>query len=276
MAATFFGVGKSLPMWRGGGIDQPLLFQVARKAVGTPGGQRADWIHVYPEAGVYQWQNELGGRRNERRNEIGKLKWGVGKLIAHHPTNRKVALSNSQGSSGKRRGPIVIPFYFLGTETITPFDDPVHRKVKTSLPQFGQNVVLRFGPPIEFGDLIDEFERDELTSGRLRDGQNPLRVYTCCDNPLSPHHHHSTNLIENILSYLTILRNRILHSSSDSIDSSSSLEASRPDESLSSLMFNLETWKSTSSEKKLYHKITRRIEQKLEELGEQCSHDIRE
>jgi hypothetical protein len=279
-------------MWRGGGVDQPLLLQLARKAVGSEGGQPADWIHVYPEAGVYQWKFELGGRRNDRQETIGKLKWGVGKLIAHHPTNlTRYALTEGEAkenNSPKRqsKAPIVIPFYFLGTETITPFDDPINRKVQKTFPQFGQRVVLRFGEPMMFDDLLEEFEREEVRTGHVEQMKDALRVYTCCDDPFSPRHHSPPRQpIEEIMKIFNQTVERILPQTSLATKAQ---EESKEQEKVNEeqekeeketrnnqrLMYDLATWKSTPQEKKLYHQITRRIEKKLEELGEKCAQDM--
>ena len=61
-----------------------------------------EWCHVFPEGGIWQ-TDTLGGRSNGREAEVGKLKWGVGKLIAHAPVT-----------------PLVRPFFFMGTETAYP------------------------------------------------------------------------------------------------------------------------------------------------------------
>jgi hypothetical protein len=275
-------------MWRGGGVDQPLLLQLARKAVGSDVGQRADWIHVYPEAGVYQWKYDLGGRRI-RRDEIGKLKWGIGKLIAHHPTNRtrhSPSHSNpTDPSSSKVKAPIVIPFYFIGSESITPFDDPLNRKVTTRIPQIGHKIVLRFGEPIVFSDLLDEFETDEVKSGHVDEAEKAIRVYTCCDNPSSSHHRHGHANISTFSRVFVMSWNRLLgHNLNENPSPAISPAETNAEEATQILsrnerrnrllMSDLESWKSTEREKKLYHQITSRIEVKLEELGKRCAEDF--
>eukprot|EP01038_Epipyxis_sp_PR26KG_P005254 gene5254-7302_t len=128
---TYMGAGKVLPIWRGGGINQKLLLDYARLI--AAGG----WCHIYPEGGVWQL-SELGGRTNY--SKLGKLKWGVGKLIAHSPVK-----------------PIVIPFFFSGTETMIP-QDPITKKVSSWIPNFGHKVTVRFGIELDFTDLINEHE----------------------------------------------------------------------------------------------------------------------
>lgn len=101
-------------------------------------GAAGAWLHIFPEAGV--WQNDdLGGRSDEKMKTLGKLKWGVGKLIAHAP-----------------EPPVVIPFFFTGTEHITP-QNPISRNIETFVP-FGHKVTVRFGKELCFDDLIEEHE----------------------------------------------------------------------------------------------------------------------
>jgi hypothetical protein len=239
MMATYFGAGKSLPMWRGGGIDQALLLQLARKAVGgEPSGRSADWIHVYPEAGVYQYKNKLGGRGNGKENELGRLKWGIGKLIAHNPSYRiaedsleESATTELRHVEDKRRykSPVVIPFYFVGTEEITPFKDPSVRVLRSIVPELGgHSVAVKFGPPVYFDDLIDEFLEGQ---GLDRRG---LRVYHCCGDPSA----HSEQLTGG--------------------------------EDSSTLMVGMQSWKSTERERELYHRITLRAEAALQKLCDEC------
>lgn len=133
MAAAFFGAGKTLPVWRGGGVNQKLLLDFMRKV------SAGEWCHLFPEAGCWQ-ATGLGGREGQRAREIGKLKWGVGKLIAHSPVK-----------------PIVIPFYHIGMEGVMP-QDPVTRDVIAKYPGVGQKIKVIFGHEVSFDDLIAEHE----------------------------------------------------------------------------------------------------------------------
>ncbi len=51
---AFFLNGKTLPIDRGGGIDQPVIGVVARRLAA------GDWLHVYPEGRV-QPAGDVGG-----------------------------------------------------------------------------------------------------------------------------------------------------------------------------------------------------------------------
>lgn len=130
---VYTGLGRVLPIKRGAGINQKLLLDFARLVAA------GEWCHVFPEGGIWQWDT-LGGRRNGHEKELGKLKWGIGKLIAHAPVT-----------------PEVVPFYFKGTETIYPQDE--NKVVKNKLPIPGHKVNIRFGEEIRFEDLIAEHEK---------------------------------------------------------------------------------------------------------------------
>jgi len=174
----YIGAGQVLPIHRGGGIDQALLYNFAYRL--AQGG----WCHVFPEGGVWQW-NELGGRRQLPNNAIavsssdidttsttcddkqiitatinqrnlpyhpskGKLKWGIGKLIAHAPIP-----------------PVVIPFAHVGMEQLLPQDVNTGQTKLHIRSLFGTNsqknddklhVKICFGSEIKFDDLIIEHE----------------------------------------------------------------------------------------------------------------------
>ncbi len=91
--------GQAMPIHRGGGIDQPLLLDVARHV------SAGHWVHVFPEGRVIQSGNlgvdPLTQRTEAELASMGRLKWGVGKLIAH-----------------SARTPIVIPMHHSGMPQI--------------------------------------------------------------------------------------------------------------------------------------------------------------
>ncbi|RYY84055.1 hypothetical protein EON63_09975 [archaeon] len=128
------GLGKVLPILRGAGINQPLLLDYAHLVAA------GEWCHMFPEGGIWQLPH-LGGREGSSAQEKGRLKWGVGKLIAHSPHR-----------------PHVIVFFFSGMETTIP-QDPLTKAVKTVVPTPGHKVVVRFSEEIFFDDLIQAHER---------------------------------------------------------------------------------------------------------------------
>jgi len=182
----YLGAGQVLPICRGKGINQQLLKDFGYfLACG-------EWCHLFPEGGVWQW-NELGGRRELPENAIigassdfgthitsnnehddiiriipattqqralpvnpskGKLKWGTGKLIAHAPTIPKV-----------------IPFAHVGMEKLLPQDEVTGKTrirdnlLRSMLPTIlgGEedklSVKIQFGEEITFDDIIQEHEQ---------------------------------------------------------------------------------------------------------------------
>ncbi|GLE09262.1 hypothetical protein PINS_up020871 [Pythium insidiosum] len=72
---AFFYSAKALPIKRGAGIDHSMLESFFEKV------QEGKWVHIFPEGKIEQ-RAMLGGRSGPRVEEIGLLKWGVGKLIA--------------------------------------------------------------------------------------------------------------------------------------------------------------------------------------------------
>lgn len=132
--SAFFGSGKVMPIERGGGIDQPLLLKFGRRlAAGS-------WCHVFPEGRTVQ-TGHTGGRMGKNEAQIGTLKWGVGKLIAHAPVR-----------------PEIIPIFHTGMQNVVP-ENPITRDVLKALPSTGHQITLRAGPPVLVDDLIAEHER---------------------------------------------------------------------------------------------------------------------
>jgi monolysocardiolipin acyltransferase len=144
------GPRQALPIWRGGGVDQPLLLDVARRVA------KGDWVHVFPEGRVLQSgrlaRDEISTRSAEEEERIGRLKWGVGKLIAHAPA-----------------APVVTPWHHRGMAAVLPqnavwrddgrggrrFDN----SVKSWVPRAGRRVTVEFGPDVQYLDLIRSHEQ---------------------------------------------------------------------------------------------------------------------
>lgn len=134
---AFFGTGKSLPIWRGGGISQKLLTDYCRHVAA------GEWSHLFPEGGVWQ-EVFLGGRKSPVSSMLpcNRLKWGIGRVIAHSPQT-----------------PIVIPFFHQGMEEVTPIDTKT-RKTRHINIVGGHRVFVIFGPPVDFSDLIEAHEKE--------------------------------------------------------------------------------------------------------------------
>lgn len=113
----------------------------------------SDWLllgvtrTLQPE-GHCEQDGALGGRApGPSREELGRLKWGVGKLIAHSAVP-----------------PVVIPIFHTGMAHVVPLH-PFTRKILHAIPRTGNKVTARVGRAIEFGDLLEEHVRQH---GHLR------------------------------------------------------------------------------------------------------------
>ena len=82
----FFAAGKTVPINRGGGLDQAVLRTMAER-VG-----KGDWLHVFPE-----------GKVSKTPQELGRLKWGLGKMLCDVHANGGAP-------------PVVLPFWHSGME----------------------------------------------------------------------------------------------------------------------------------------------------------------
>ncbi|KAF0718853.1 Aste57867_1451 [Aphanomyces stellatus] len=133
LSTVFFG-SKTLPIKRGAGINHPFLQDLFQKV------QDGDWVHVFPEGKIVQG-GALGGRDGPTATTIGRLKWGVGKLIARADVT-----------------PVVLPIYHLGMDHVMP--QTQHHKLRSIIPRTGQRVHALVGDPIYFDDLFQKYEAD--------------------------------------------------------------------------------------------------------------------
>ncbi|TDH72842.1 hypothetical protein CCR75_000578 [Bremia lactucae] len=131
LASAFFFGAKSLPIKRGAGIDHPMIRAIFDKV------EQGAWVHIFPEGKIVQ-DEPLGGRPSPRREEIGRLKWGVGKLIARATTR-----------------PIVVPVYHYNMEKLMPQDD--QNRVISVLPKKNLNLGVIVGEPLSFDDLFERY-----------------------------------------------------------------------------------------------------------------------
>lgn len=85
----------------------------------------------------------LGGRESPRREELGRLKWGVGKLIAR-----------------ARVRPMVVPFYHHNMASVMPQN--AQNQLISMVPTTGNDVFVRVGAPLSFDDLLDAYEDERV------------------------------------------------------------------------------------------------------------------
>ncbi|KAL0582519.1 hypothetical protein ABG067_007601 [Albugo candida] len=136
LASTLFYSAKTLPIKRGAGINQELLHDIFERI------QDGQWVHIFPEGKITQ-DGSLGGREGLDRDKIGRLKWGVGKLIARADTT-----------------PVVIPIYHVNMNKLMPQDE--NNEVINVLPRANNHVFVRVGQPIDFEDLFREYEKERV------------------------------------------------------------------------------------------------------------------
>ncbi|TMW65971.1 hypothetical protein Poli38472_003736 [Pythium oligandrum] len=145
---AFFFSAKALPIKRGAGINQPMLASLFEKV------QQGNWVHIFPEGKIEQ-RMILGGRSGPRTKEIGRLKWGVGKLVARADVR-----------------PVVVPIYHTNMQKIMPQDEDNH--IISMIPQFGANITIRVGKPISFDDLFEK-HRDGRVVGSVAEWETQER-----------------------------------------------------------------------------------------------------
>ena len=108
---------------------------------------QGEWCHVFPEGKVWQnWRFPPG------TPQLGELKMGVGKLIAH-----------------SRIQPTIIPIYHRGTDSIIPEKIPKedgkakrrHRPQppKSLWPCIGKKVRMYVGQPFSLEAKVEEFKK---------------------------------------------------------------------------------------------------------------------
>lgn len=133
--------------------------------------QQGEWVHIFPEGKICQYERAyppsaaplsvtyclagrasnlivvyfavLGGRESPRREEIGRLKWGVGKLIARAEVR-----------------PVVIPFYHYNMEKVMPQNEK--NQLISMMPKTNIDIRVRVGEPLSFDDLFEAYEKERV------------------------------------------------------------------------------------------------------------------
>ncbi|EEY53093.1 tafazzin-like protein [Phytophthora infestans T30-4] len=138
LSTVFFGA-KTLPVKRGAGIDHQMIQAIFDKV------EEGAWVHVFPEGKIVQHE-ALGGRPSPRREEVGRLKWGVGKLIARATTR-----------------PIVVPVYHFNMEKLMPQDK--NNRLISLVPKTNLDLGVIVGEPLSFDDLFEQYSDDRVSGG---------------------------------------------------------------------------------------------------------------
>jgi hypothetical protein len=220
-----------------------------------------EWLHVFPEGGV--WQTPvLGGRLDaEKARVVGKLKWGIGKLIAH-----------------SEHAPIVVPLCIMGSEHMVP-QHPVTKVPLTPVPIPGHKVTVQFGAEISFADLIEEHEREFGPIRRLR--SSDLCSSDLCSSDLCSSDLCSSDLCSSEVYEPPATKGRTAQpgAHSDALGDLGSADGGlvatraqqqqqQQQQQLGARSFHV-IWDSSPTDLLLYQKITRRIEVVLEDMQQQ-------
>jgi len=140
LTAALFGAGRTLPIRRGAGLEQPALAMIARKLV--PG----EWVHLFPEGRVWQCSH-VGGRSVSydgspyagpqwQIQPRPYLRWGVGKIVADAPA-----------------APTIVPVYHTGLADVQPLN-MVTEKLASWVPRAGNRITIAVGAPFTVDDLL--------------------------------------------------------------------------------------------------------------------------
>ncbi|KAF1779097.1 Phospholipid/glycerol acyltransferase [Phytophthora cactorum] len=138
LSTLFFGA-KTLPVKRGAGVDHQMIQAIFDKV------EEGAWVHIFPEGKIVQHE-ALGGRSSPRREKIGRLKWGVGKLIARATTR-----------------PIVVPVYHYNMEKLMPQDEK--NRLISLIPKTNLDLGVIVGEPLSFDDLFERYADDRMAGG---------------------------------------------------------------------------------------------------------------
>jgi len=120
--ATFFSLGKVVPIVRGWGVYQPAMEFLLERLKG--GG----WVNIFPEARV-----------NADGREI-RYRWGVGRLIWDC-----------------NRTPLLLPVVHLGMDRVLP--NPKQGEAQSAVVRPGNLVTINIGKPVNLGSLVERLKQ---------------------------------------------------------------------------------------------------------------------
>lgn len=124
--SAFFSLGKTFPIIRGIGVNQPAMdFALALL-------RHHQWLHMFPEGRVM---------RNDKQEVLSNLdkgyifKWGISKLILDYFNN--VTPDNTRSNSEIR----ILPFYHLGMDKVQPIGWPY-------IPRINKHITVYVRPSV--------------------------------------------------------------------------------------------------------------------------------
>lgn len=126
--STFFSLGRTFPVVRGQGLEQPAMDFAASLL------QYNQWLHMFPEGKVMRDANQQV-ISNKERGYI--FKWGVAKLILDFFKSSSSKTSASIGDETKSIR--ILPLYHLGMDEVLPIGRPY-------VPRIGKKVTVFIRP----------------------------------------------------------------------------------------------------------------------------------
>ena len=115
LTSWFFGKGQVIPIVRGNGIYQPAMSKALEIL------QSGRWLHFFPEGRVVQYAGS-----------VGRLKWGVGRLLAE-----------------SKRDFTILPMYLKGFDWMKPNDQ---------VPQLDHKLEIVIGEPFSSNAILTATE----------------------------------------------------------------------------------------------------------------------
>ena len=140
-----------MPIERGAGINQRMLHAFAARAIA------GDWLHIFPEGTICQSGKITGRVDADGGLVMGRLKWGVGKLIAVAAAAAAARGENAGVAGAAQEGiaqPLVVPMYHCGMQQIIEQVNDTGR-TKSWWPGTGKELLIKIGDPVDFSDILE-------------------------------------------------------------------------------------------------------------------------
>lgn len=171
--SDFFALGKSFPIVRGAGLQQPAMDYAISLL------KCNQWLHFFPEGRVMRDKN--GEPLDNIRDYGYKFRWGISKIIMDYLAYKSTHDADSSLTFGKEYKKIrILPIYHLGLDSVLPIGFPylprINKRItiyisptvielnSSSLREIVENQPIRDNQKKPESLSIDDFERIKLTN----------------------------------------------------------------------------------------------------------------